>query len=343
MEKKWRIKLRTGLVSFSSLYRLSFKTYLRSPINVFLGIFLFYFICLMWLLFRSDDPFILASATGAIIVRNSIHMLYRNLSIHKVTGFSTKLEFTPVNPVSLLLAHITANLTIVSIACAGLMGIVSILFGHQRLLIANVNWYMYISGALLLYITFVLMCFIMYIYVNDVPLAMIFANMFYIISWYFLGCAYPYYILSKYQILNWIMYFFPARYMMNVMQAGWVNSTNLKYTDTLNAGKYNVDWKLTDHLTLPYFVTLGIIIFLVIVLATTIIFKLNKHKKDSYGASLIQKLSSRYISEIKRCGSLEDLKNLRNNHLKEIGYNKRGFNYGKINNKSSKESKSKPN
>ncbi|QBQ07934.1 ABC transporter permease [Spiroplasma gladiatoris] len=328
-----KLDQRNRIKVFFKLYRLSTKTYLRSPINVFLGIFLFYFITLIWLLFRSTDPFILASATGAIVVRNAIHMLYRNLHIHRETGFSTKIEFLPVSPFLVLFANILANFVIVFFACFGLILITYFSFEHQKELISGVNWAMYLSSILLLYVLMVTMCYIMYLYIKDPMVSMILANIIYIFSWYFLGCAYPYYIINRYEWLNYIMYSFPPRYMMNVMQAGWVNAPDLNYIDNFNteALNYSVKWNLGGNLAIPYFVTIGMILFLGALLSINFLVKHRRRTKDGYGASLILKLSNRYIRDIKRSSSLENLQELRNNHLKEMGYSNDNLTYDKIN------------
>ncbi|QGS52141.1 hypothetical protein [Spiroplasma tabanidicola] len=325
-------KVKNRMYVFWKFYRLSTKTYFCSPINVFLGIFLFYFITLIWLLYRSTDPFILASATGAITVRNAIHMLYRNLNIHRETGFSSKVDFLPVSPFRVLFANILANFVIVFIANSGLILITYLAYPHQRTLIANVNWSMYISSILMLYFLMVILCYIMYIYIKDPMVSMILANVIYIFTWYFLGCAYPYNIVTHYKWLNIVMYAFPPRYMMNVMQAGWVNAPDLKYVDTFNTSSHNysVEWNLGGNLAIPYAATIGIILFFGFFLVLHFLIKLRRRTKDDYGTSIILKLSNRYIRDIKRCSSIEQLANLRSSHLKEMGYSNDNLSYDKI-------------
>ncbi|QEH62093.1 hypothetical protein SCHIN_v1c08980 [Spiroplasma chinense] len=311
-----KLKERKNLRIFYHFYKLYIKSFFSSPISVFLGMIIVTFTLFMWLLFREGDPFILASAIGAMVARVAMQLFHRNLVLQKANGFTTIMNFTPVNPLLRMSASIVANLTI----CLG-MGFVMIMatiaiFPEQREIVAGVNWTMFLSAVFLLWFLVILMAITIDMFFKNAMKGMILIITMYIFVYNLLGCAYPYQIIANYSWLNIMLYTFPPRYMMNVMQAGWVNAKNLVYNDP----EFSVDWKLKGNLALPYIVTFACIILLLTILIMVIIIKAKYHKKDGYGSSVILKLSTKYIRDIKRSTSFEEIQNLRKEHLEKLGY-----------------------
>ncbi|AHB36581.1 hypothetical protein [Spiroplasma apis] len=319
-ESNKTFKFKNNFKVFFDFYKLSLKTFFVSPLNILLGIVIIFFVLWIWLLYRENDPFILSSAIGSLIIRNGLHTFYRGLNSHKETGFTKRIDYTPINVWIKPFAYILSSLTINVIVSIALLSSTLIVFDTQMELVKHVNWPMFISGAFFLWLLSVLMSYSIYTFFKRSSMALILALLLYILAYYLLGCAYPYNIIAKYDWLNSFLYAFPQRYMMNVMQAGWVGATNLVFTDIENAGEFAVDWKLTQNLWVPYLATFGFILLFSILLIMVIIIKVEKHKKDKFGVSLILRLSTKYINDLKRCASLEELKTLRKKHLEEIGY-----------------------
>ncbi|AHI53112.1 hypothetical protein [Spiroplasma culicicola] len=317
MKKETKVFVKKQSKMFFSFYKLSLITFFSSPINIFLGIILMHFILFMWLMYRENDPFILASAVGAMVVRNSMHLFYRGLTAHKSSGFAMMIRYTPAHPLIRPIANIVANFTINLVLIIVMIGSTLLIYPSQKAIIGNVNWNMFLTATFLLWFLTVLISYTTYRFVEDSTKGMIIVNLIYVLAYNLLGCAYPYHIIANYSWLNTILYFFPLRYMMNVMQAGWVNATNLVYTGN---PEYEVDWHLGQNLAIPYLITLTFILIFLILLIVVIIIKVNNNKKDNYGSNIVLKLSTKYIRDIKRCTSFEEIKELRKNHLEEMGY-----------------------
>ncbi|AKX33915.1 ABC transporter permease protein [Spiroplasma litorale] len=304
---------------FNRLYFLWIKSFIFSPLNMFLGVFLIIFTQFIWLAFKSSDPFIFASALGSLIVRNSCHTFYRTLNLSRTTGFTNRLIYTKANNFLRPLSHLAASLTINFVVSIIMLGLTVIFFEEQRVLLSGVNWFMFISGAFLLWLLSVLICYTIYIFFKNYMLGNIVAIILYMLCYNLLGLAFPYQSIAKLEWLNVILYLLPQRYMMNVMQAGWVNATNLVYQSNEFPWS-NVDFKLTNNLWLPYLVTFGFILIFFFINYLHLANKSKQFKKDDYGSSIIVKLSNKYIREIKRCTTIDDLNQLRNKHLEETGH-----------------------
>ncbi|WP_338984608.1 hypothetical protein [Spiroplasma endosymbiont of Diplazon laetatorius] len=316
-----QIKLHNNLRTFRDLYLLSLKTFVYSPINMFLGVFLVIFTLFIWLTFKSDNPFLFASAIGTLIVRNGVHTFHRTLSNNKNTGFIGRINNTGLNVFIRPAANILANFTINFVITLILMLLTIIFFNDQRSLFSGVNWAMFIFGAISLWLLSVIISYSIFIYVKSTITGTIYVSLIYLFSYNLLGCAFPYEVIAKISWLNIILYFLPQRYMLNVMQAGWVNATNLNYAGI--DGKYKVDFRLGENLAIPFAVTYAMILILSFCLITFIIVNVRKTKVDIYGTSVVLKLSSDYIKDIKKCSSISELKELRKKHLEETDLNSR--------------------
>ncbi|AGR41447.1 ABC-2 transporter permease [Spiroplasma taiwanense] len=315
-----KTKFKLNLKIFYNLYILSIKSFLYSPLNMFLGVFLILFILIIWLLFKSDDPFIFASAIGTLIARNGVHTFYRNVNMNRTVGFSQRMKFTGMNGFLRPFANILASFTINALILMLMLTIIIIFFKEQRNMFEHVNWTMFLTGAFLLWILSVLISYSIYVFCKNQTWGNIIASLIYLISYNLLGCAFPYEtIAGNAPWLNFVLYFVPQRYMMNVMQAGWVDATNLNYLGK-NNGQYKVDFKLRENLLIPYLITFSFILILSILLITFIIINVQRRKKDGYGANIVLKLSSKYIRDIKRCTNIEELNNLRSQHLTQLGF-----------------------
>ncbi|ASP28020.1 ABC transporter permease [Spiroplasma corruscae] len=303
---------------FNRLYWLWIKSFIFSPLNMFLGVVIIIFTQFIWLSFKSTDPFIFASALGSLIVRNGCHTFYRTINMSRITGFTERLTYSKANNYLRPISHLAASLTINFIVGLIMLTLTVIFFKEQRQLVKNVNWYMFISGAFLLWLLSILICYTVYIFYKNYMLGNIVVIIIFMLCYNLLGLAFPYQSIAKLEWLNLILYFLPQRYMMNVMQAGWVNATNLVYSSP-EFPSSSVDFKLTTHLWVPYLVTFGFIFFFFLLSFMHINKKAKQFKKDSYGASVIAKLSNKYIRDLKRCSSISELNSLRDKHFEETG------------------------
>ncbi|AUM62838.1 hypothetical protein [Spiroplasma monobiae] len=315
------IKLHNNLKTFKDLYLLSLKAFIYSPLNMFLGVFLVIFTLFIWLLFKGDNPFLFASAVGTLIVRNGIHTFHRTLSMNRNTGFTRRINNTGINAFIKPSALIAANFTINFVITIILMLLTVIFFEEQRALFSNVNWAMFIFGSICLWMLCVMISYTVFLFVKKTEVGTIYVNLIYIFSYNLLGCAFPYEVVARIEWLNIVLYFLPQRYMLNVMQAGWVNATNLVFEGIGENKVYQVDFRLGGNLAIPFIVTFSLIILLSFLLITFIIIKGKKAKTDIYGTSVVVKMSTDYINNIKNCSSIEELKELRRKHLQETEMN----------------------
>ncbi len=319
-QKKYK-KVNNNFKSFKDLYILSLKTFVYSPLNMFLGVFLVIFTLFIWLLFKGNNPFLFSSAIGALIVRNGIHTFHRALSNNKNTGFDQRINNTGLNgfikPGANILANFTINFCIIFL----LMGLTLIFFKDQRTLFSSVNWTMFITGTISLWLLCVLISYTIFMFVKSTVVGSIYVSLIYIFSYNLLGCAFPYEVVAKIKWLNFILYFLPQRYMLNVMQAGWVNAKNLVYEGLGEEQLYKVDFRLGGNLAVPFIITYSLILILSFCLITFIILKVKQKKVDVYGTSVVLKLSTDYIKEIKKCSSIIELNRLRDQHIKELKNN----------------------
>ncbi|WP_339020453.1 hypothetical protein [Spiroplasma endosymbiont of Atherix ibis] len=336
LKKSNSIKLNNNWKSFKNLYWLAIKTFIYSPINMFLGVFLVIFTLFIWLLFKADNPFLFASAIGTLIIRNGIQTFHRTLANNKNTGFVQRISNTGLNGFIRALANILANFTINFIISILLMSLTLIFFKEQRNLFSNVNWSMFITGAFFLWLLSVLISYSIFIFVDSTTVGAIYASLIYIFAYNLLGCAFPYEVIARIKWLNFILYFLPQRYMMNVMQAGWVNAKKLVFEGIGENHLYKVDFRLGGNLTIPYLVTFAFIFLLLFFLITFIITRVRQTKKDIYGNSVVVQLSTDYIKEVKKCSNIVELKKMREKHINDRKINSNYFKYYDTNKKSKK-------
>ncbi|WP_162685044.1 hypothetical protein [Spiroplasma sp. BIUS-1] len=287
---------------------------------MFLGVFLVIFTLFIWLLFKGDNPFLFASAIGTLIVRNGVHTFYRTLSTNRNTGFSGRINNTGINAFIKPAASICANFTINFVTTLILMVLTLIFFEKQRVLFSGVNWVMFIFGALCLWMLSVMISYTIFAFVKSTPVGTIYVSLIYLFSYNLLGCAFPYEVIARVGWLNFILYFLPQRYMLNVMQAGWVNAKNLVYEGVGVNHTYKVDFRLGGSLAIPFIVTFCFIFILSFLLITFIIIRSRKTKTDMYGSSVVLRLSTEYINSVKQCSSIEELKKLREKHLENNAF-----------------------
>ncbi|ALD66672.1 ABC transporter permease protein [Spiroplasma cantharicola] len=320
IHKKYK-KVNNNFKSFKDLYILSLKTFIYSPLNMFLGVFLVIFTLFIWLLFKGNNPFLFSSAIGALIVRNGIHTFHRALSNNKNSGFDKRINSTGLNSFIKPGANILANFTINFCIIVLLMCLTLLFFKEQRALFSSVNWTMFLGGTISLWLLCVLISYAIFMFVESTVVGSIYVSLIYIFSYNLLGCAFPYEVVARINWLNFILYFLPQRYMLNVMQAGWVNAKNLVYEGLGEEQLYKVDFRLGENLAIPFIITYSLILILSFCLITFIIFKVKQKKVDVYGTSIVLKLSTDYIRDIKKCSNIVELKQLRENHMDELKNN----------------------
>jgi ABC-2 type transport system permease protein len=294
---------------FFSYYTLYAKTIIFSPLNMFLGVYLNIFIMVSWLAFKQGDSFLLSSVVGTGIIRNAMYTFTRSLLNMKRVGINARLRVVPTSRRLEIGAACSWNFTYnLAVSCL-LIGIACIFMPTQREMFTHVNWGMYLSGYFLLWLSSIIMAYVLYYSFKVPEISQSFAIIMYVIAYTFFGCAFPFAAVSKIQWLSIILYLFPQRYALNIMQAGWVNATTMRYSHP--EWDENVDWGFGGHLWIPYVVSV-VVIALLIMIMISIYVKANAwHKKDQYGISLIQAQGDKYIKMIKRATSIAELDKIR--------------------------------
>lgn len=326
MSELTNFSFKKKLIIFWRFYLLALKSFFSSFVNIFLGIILITFVTFVWLMLRNDEPFLLASAVGAIIVRNGFHLFYRTIDLERAGNMNTRISYTPINPIVHPSAHIVANFSVNVLLSGFLIGLTLIFYPSQRVVASGVDWPLFIVSALSLWVLCIAMTLCVLIYIKSSVVGLIISTLFFIIGWNFLGISFPYHVVARYSGINIALYLFPPRYMMNAMQSSWVAQKNLIFVDNdfLNGVRkidYSVDFQLGETMLVPFAVTYGIIIGIAIILTFASVKQRNLAKKDAFGSNLIQKLSNEYIRNIKRCTSFEELNELRRAHLEKRGVN----------------------
>ena len=323
MKNEIRQNISKKISIFMRLYFLALKSFFVSLLNLFLGFILITFVTFVWMMLNPDDPFILASAVGAVVVRNGMHLFFRTYDMHKI-NFNYRIHNTPLNPIYQSASHLAANFSVNFLISLFLISLTFAIYPSQREAAINVNWFVFIIAAISLWILEACITLSLARFINNSIVGLIISIFIFIISWNFLGLAFPYHIVAQYDVLNMALYFFPPRYMLNTMQAAWVGQNNLvfidyNYINGLSDVDFSVDFRLGGTLLIPFAVTYGIIILLLTILFISIIKKMRNNKKDVYGSHLIQKLSNQYIRDIKRCTNFNQLNDLRKIHFEEQG------------------------
>jgi ABC-2 type transport system permease protein len=303
---------KNNAVIFFDYFVLYAKTIIFSPLSLFLGVWLNIFIMVSWFAFKQGDSFLLSSIVATGVIRNGMYTFLRSLLNIKRVGANDRLRLVPTNRAIEVSAALTWNFIYNLGSTIIFIGIALIFIPTQRVMFENINWLMYVSGYLLLWLSSVLTAYLLYIGFKNPENSQAVAIIMYVIAYTFFGCAFPFASVAKFGWLDIILYIFPQRYAINILQAGWVNATSMRYTNLEWSEK--VDWGFGGRLWLPYVISFCVLALLAFGLIMFYMKKNKWHKKDQYG-NLIHKRGSQYIKLIKSATSIEELDKIRNDYM----------------------------
>ncbi|QHX35638.1 hypothetical protein STIUS_v1c00830 [Spiroplasma sp. TIUS-1] len=305
---------KTQLNQFWLIFQIGVKNFFASWLNILQGVILPLVILVVWLTFKSDDPFILISLVGGSILRNSLYSFHRTLIIERNNRWVEKLDNIPLRLSIKITAQTFVSLTITVIVSSMLLTLGFIGYKGQQEYIANINWWMVITGLFLLVILSNLSAYVLNEWSKSSEISQVISILFFNLCWNFLGCAYPYYIIASYEVLNTITYLFPHRYMFNVIQAGWVGADNMIYISDID--NYSTDFGLAGQLWIPYFATFGFIAFFISSIYIHRSVKGSAIVRAKNGAIYSKKVHSEYLYKIKKAKTMDELNKLFNEHKK---------------------------
>ncbi|AXK51289.1 ABC transporter permease [Spiroplasma alleghenense] len=300
--------MKQNLKTIMILYRLQWKNWLKGYINLSLGIGVTILTLLIWLSFKQDDPFLLISAIAVGIARNSISTFLRTISDWRTKGFSERLDNTPISNSIKFFAIFSFNLFNCIFVTILVFGIGQAFFPEQRAYLSEINWAMLSTGLFLVWLISILLSYVIFIAFKNQQVMMAIATLLYFFITYLLGLGFPYHLIIQYQWLKVILYFIPHRYMINVLQAAWVNAPNMKYDFYSGSElKWSVDFGFGGQLWIPYFVTILMIIIFTLIILLNFIYKNRFHKIEGAGFSAFKAKSLKYIDEIKNISDIQTL------------------------------------
>ncbi|AHI54001.1 hypothetical protein SSABA_v1c05970 [Spiroplasma sabaudiense Ar-1343] len=202
-------------------------------------------------------------------------------------------------------------------------GIGQTFFPEQRQYLSQINWPMLISGLFLIWLLSILFSYVIFIAFQNQQVMLAVATMLYFLITYLLGLGFPYHLIVQYQWLKILLYFIPHRYMINVLQAAWVNAPSMKY-DFYNNGTltWSVDFGFGGHLWIPYLVTIILIIVFVAIIFIYLMWVHRFREKDNVGFRAFRAQSLKHIEDLKNINDLKDLEAIRKSREWEIRFYK---------------------
>lgn len=297
------------------VFEIGMKNFFASWLNIIQGVILPLVILVVWLTFRSDDPFILIALVGGAILRNSLYSFHRTLIIERKNRWVEKLDNIPLHLSIKITAQTLVSLTITIIVSIMLLALGFIGYKEQQEYIPNINWGMVISGIFLLVILSNLSAYVLNEWSKSSEVSQVVSVIFFYLCWNFLGCAFPYYLIADHQILNIVTYFFPHRYMFNVIQAGWVGADNMIFISEFDR-QYSTDFGLAGQLWIPYVVTFGFIAFFIASIYIHRSVKGSAILRAKNGALYYKKAHNDYLYKVKNAKSMDELNKIFREHKK---------------------------
>jgi hypothetical protein len=151
---------KNNAVIFFDYFVLYAKTIIFSPLSLFLGVWLNIFIMVSWFAFKQGDSFLLSSIVATGVVRNGMYTFLRSLLNIKRVGANDRLRLVPTNRAIEVSAALTWNFIYNLGSTIIFIGIALIFIPTQRVMFENINWLMYVSGYLLLWLSSVLTAYL---------------------------------------------------------------------------------------------------------------------------------------------------------------------------------------
>ncbi|QEH62094.1 hypothetical protein SCHIN_v1c08990 [Spiroplasma chinense] len=295
---------------FKELWRLQLDNYKKDLFNLFSGWIITLITLVVWLSFKDtsesaglkQDNFVLASAIGVSCIRNCLFNFIRTIHDFKNKDFFNRLFSTKISKrfvfTLMILFNQVANLIVtILFFCVGM------LYKDQRIKVADVNWLMFSIGYILLIIMCNLMAFIIAFTQKKLEWALVLGNITYFGAIFLLGLGIPYTTLSTVPWLMKLTFIIPQRYILNIMQAGWIDSPDFTIPNHDTGFGYN------ENAWIPYVTSVVWILFLALLLAFISVraFEYENRKYKKY-ANRNKHLG--IIYSIKRTQNLEELNNI---------------------------------
>lgn len=321
---------------YGELWRVQTINYCRDSVNIVLGIVLTTVTMLCWVAFKpmlpggiSTDQFVLASAIGISIIRNSQYNFDLTICDWREKKLFNRLAQTPISKRTMMISILTFNWFINIIVGLWLFGL-AMIFQNQREILGNVQWGQFILGFALNIVVSNAMALFAVVLLKNKALVLVISLLSYFLPMYLLGLGIPWNIVGNYSGLNIFLYIFPHRYPLALMQAAWVgcaHAGSMPYPipntipQFLTGGGINPDWTAWNNSWLgvhgfgfgahggwyvPVLVSCGWILFfgLGIYLVLRAQYSYGQKRYKQYRG--IQK-HLHYISQIKRVKSVEEL------------------------------------
>lgn len=315
--------MKRSLIILGRLWKVQAVNYFQDVTNITLGIILTTLTMVCWLSFKTKeggliaDPFLLASAIGISVIRNSQYNLNLTLTDWKVKGFFNHISSTPLSKRFLVGGILSFN-WFINIMVAMLLFSIAMLFEEQRAIIVNVNWPIFLSGFILnVWLSNIMAISLMFVAKRRDGI-LVLSYLSYYGPMYFLGLGIPWNVVGNIEGLNYFLYLWPHRYPLALMQSGWIwnHTPNLQFPlagDPTLPGGVTPDSFLHGHgfgfgeqLWIPIVASIGLIFLFALFFSLRIkhTFEFGRRGLKTY-KGISQHLD--YISQIKKSKSLTEL------------------------------------
>ncbi|ATG97480.1 hypothetical protein [Mesoplasma lactucae] len=297
---------------FCGLFKLQFAFWSQNVMNLFLGLGVSLYTMVCWLAFKSSDPFLMMSGVCVGLVRNACHIQVKTFSNFREEGFTERLTLSPAPQWIQTLTSLVFNIFSTALICTIMFAVAMIFFQDQRALLPNANQGMVWSGLVLCWITSYVVASVIYIYIKNEKISQMTGLMVYFTTMYFLGLGFPFEVILNVKWLNYLLYLHPFRYVINIVQCGFVNATDFIYTKPAmgDIASYDIDFGYNGLAWLPYILALAMILIYAVAFQARYLYLYSFHKRNKYGEFIVDESSSRYIHQVKSAKSIDEVKTL---------------------------------
>ncbi|WP_026389647.1 hypothetical protein [[Acholeplasma] multilocale] len=212
---------------FGKLFKAQLLNYFTDPTNIVLNFVITSVTMLGWVALKpvgtdgfSSDPFVLASAIAISSIRNSQHTLTTIMSDWRDKRFFKKISATPVSNYLTYSCIFVFNWFINILMFAVLFGL-GMIFESQRAVLYKVDILPFIIGFILNVVLSNVMALVIVQIFKNSQFAAIVTMLSYFLPMYLLGLGIPWNVVGQIKELNIVMYLFPHRYPLNLIQASW--------------------------------------------------------------------------------------------------------------------------
>ncbi|ATZ18671.1 ABC transporter permease [Williamsoniiplasma somnilux] len=347
---------RKNLNIFCRLWVVQSRYWSDNIMNLFLGIAVSLYTMVCWLSFKSGDPFLMVSGISVGIIRNGLHIYQKSLVDWRIHGTNQRLETLPIPKYVRAAATITFNLA-TTFGIALFMFIIAILcFPAQRDLLPHANGLMVISGFFMTWLVSYLMGTVIYLYVKNPSACQMIGLLIYTTSLNFLGLAFPIQVIlnNGWTWMGDVLYLWPQRFSLNILQAGFANVTHAfesiktgeittwvegqNYLGIMNIENFplfnndgtpvldknglqktlTVDFGFVGKAWIAYLGWTGWAMFYGLITIYKTIKNVIFHEKNEYGKFAVNQSTSRYIVQIKRAKSKEEIEMIHQSRIDEL-------------------------